>query len=162
MAAASQMKIPGQPVAPGTPPVLPAPPETIAEIPPEKTALQTHIEQMKPQVDVLLNNAKKGASADAVADMVVNMTPEEKLNQLYEFIAGEKCIENLIKINPDVQNYLPFFEALRARVKWLLIPEGEGDTILESGAEGSDTEGAVSDAVPGADAGDDKPIIVDT
>lgn len=156
MAVASKMNVPGQPVVPGTPPVLPAP-EVAAEIPPEKTEVQKHIEQMKPQVDVLLNNAKKGINADAVADMVVNMTPENKLNDLYEFIAGEKCIENLIKLNPEVQEYLPFFEALRARVKWLLIPEGEAATIPESDAAGG--EGTDTDAAPGTDP---EPVISDT
>jgi hypothetical protein len=86
--------------------------------------------------------------------MVVNMTPEDKLNDLYEMIAAENCIERLIKLNPEVQNYLPFFEALRVRIKWLLLPEEEQTIIPESDAAGEIIGGADSDAKPDGDQGD--------
>lgn len=162
MAMAANMPRPGQPVTatptPGQPPALaPALASLDApggEIPaaPGPSPVQTHIDQMKPQVAILVSNAKNNADPEAVGDMVVNMTPDERLSDLYEMIAAENCIERLIKLNPEVQNYLPFFEALRVRIKWLLLPEEEATIIPESDAAG-ETGGADSDAKPDGDQG---------
>ena len=115
---------------------------------------------MKPQVDILVNNAKVGVAPDAMAQTVVDLTPKDKLNDLYEFIGADNCIERLTALNPEVQNYLPFFEQLRNRVKYLLIPEGDATTVPESEdfhATGAETEGVKTDAIredPGAVTGD--------
>ncbi len=159
MAMAANMPRPGPAVtttpAPALAPALASLDAPGGEIPPDPgpSPVQAHIDQMKPQVAILVSNAKNNADPEAVGDMVVNMTPDERLSDLYEMIAAENCIERLIKLNPEVQNYLPFFEALRVRIKWLLLPEEEATIIPESDAAGEEIGGADSDAKPDGDQG---------
>lgn len=71
------------------------------------------VDPIKKQVDILLSNAKMGADPEQVAEMVLNMTPDEKLDDLAKFVGDPHVIERMAQANPEVRKYTPFFQALR-------------------------------------------------
>lgn len=101
--------------APGAP-VQPAP----ATAPAQPTADQMNL---KRQVDVLVAQAKSGASAEDVAEMVLNMTPEARYSELYDFINRPTVVNEMAAVNSEVANHREFFDKLRACILSELGPE---------------------------------------
>jgi hypothetical protein len=107
------------PATPGTPP-MPRP----------KT------DPLKGQVDILLMNAKIGTLPEAMAETVIDATPDEKLVDLEKFVKDQHVIERMAQANPEVRAYLPFFQALRENLLRLL-KEIESDNLPDSSATGA-------------------------
>lgn len=107
------------------PPAQPAPAVEPQPTQPGATAATPSVAQvnLKRQVDVLVMQAKAGATAEDVAEMVLNMTPEAKYGDLYDFINRPTVVNEMAAVNPEVANHRDFFDKLRAAILTELGPE---------------------------------------
>lgn len=98
-------------------------------------------ENMKKQVDILVQNAKMGTDPMQLAGVILDMTPDEKLDDLEAMISAPNMIDNLATLNPEVTNYRPFFEKLRDSLKTLLkeIPADTLPANTPAGGSGAPT-----------------------
>lgn len=102
---------------------LPAPEPTKAEI---MTEQEQHDMAMRKNIHVLIQNAKAEIPPEAFALILVNNTPEEKSDALFEFISAENCVDTIIKLEPAAAPYKEWFADLRIAVIDIMAePEGE-------------------------------------
>ena len=63
--------------------------------------------------------------------ILVNNTPEEKADALFEFISAENCVDTIIKLEPAAEPYKEWFEKLRTEVIEIMA-EPDGEAMGES------------------------------
>jgi len=68
---------------------------------------------LKNQVDLLVANAAAGITPDAMANMIIDATPDEKVDALRAFIAQASVVDQMAQVNPAVTQHREFFDALR-------------------------------------------------
>lgn len=73
-------------------------------------------EQLKSQLKLIVANAKAGVDAQTFATIVVEKTPEEMADKLYDFLSGDDWLEQLIFLNEEVDIYKEWFTAWRDQV----------------------------------------------
>ena len=79
----------------------------------------------------LINAAKKNAPPENYAPMVIDNVPEEKLRQFFNTPTG---MSELIKIKPEIANYLDWFKLLGEHVKANLgLPSTVDDLYYDEG-----------------------------
>jgi uncharacterized radical SAM superfamily protein len=110
--------------------------------------MRPQVDPIKKQVDILLSNAKMGVSPETMADTVVNMTPDEKLDELKAFVSDPHVLERMIKSNPEVRAYHQWFQTLRENVIRLLA-EIETDNNAASDATGTNANDLAVSPSPG-------------
>lgn len=153
-----QVRLPAPPAA-GTPgagarpmpetarPATPPPPNGVANMPRQPQ------DPIAGQVKLLLMNAKGGQDPTAVAEMVLDNTPDEKLGDLKSFVSAPNVLDRMAAAVPEVRNYIPWFTKLRDAILSLLA-EIEADNLAPaagtSGGSGSSTEPEQAPAVTGA------------
>lgn len=108
-------------------------PQTAPQPQPQPPQTPASDESMKKQVDILVQNAKIGTDPMQLAGVILDMTPDEKLDDLEAMIDAPNMIDNLATLNPEVVNHRPFFEKLRDSLKTLL-KEIDADTLPPNGA----------------------------
>lgn len=91
-------------------PALPAPKDETME-----TQTDASVE-MRKNIHVLIQNAKAGIDPAQFALILVNNTPAEKEDALWEFISAEDCIDQIIFIEPVAAQYKQWFIELRSEV----------------------------------------------
>jgi hypothetical protein len=125
---------------------LPAP-ETKTD---EQKEAEMHKVEMRKNIHILIQNAKTGIPADAFAQILVNNTPPDKEDALWDFISAETCVAQIIELEPAAAAYEEWFVALRAGVIDIMAePEGDGKELLTEDGDGSKVP--ESDAVAGED-----------
>lgn len=77
---------------------------------------------LKNQVDILVTNAKNGADPGQLADLILRMTPDDKIDDLGAMLDAPDMVDKMASLNPEVQNHRDFFEKLRAALLSLLEP----------------------------------------
>ena len=99
---------------------LPAPePKTDEAMEQEK-----HNIEMRKNIHILIQNAKTEIPPEAFAGILVTNTPEDKQDQLWDFISSEKCVDEIIRLEPAAAEYRKWFDALRdAVIKIMADPE---------------------------------------
>jgi len=68
---------------------------------------------IKRQVDMLVAQAAAGADPTALAGTILNMTPEDKLDELHAFISKPDVVDTMASVNSGVNLHRAFFETLR-------------------------------------------------
>lgn len=114
---------------------------------------EKHDIAMRKNIHILIQNAKTEIPPDAFAAILVNNTPEEKQDELWEFISNEKCVDTIIEIEPAAEPYRDWFDKLREAVIELmsepenedLQPGDDDDTLLEPVKGESETVAGVED-----------------
>lgn len=102
---------------------LPAPEPTKAEV---MTEQEQHNMAMRKNIHVLIQNAKAEIPPEAFALILVNNTPEEKSDALFEFISAENCVDTIIRLEPAAAEFRQWFDDLRIAVIDIMAePEGE-------------------------------------
>jgi hypothetical protein len=71
---------------------------------------------MRKNIHILIQNAKAKVPPEAFAMILVDNTPEEKENELWEFISAENCVETIIKLEPAAEPFKIWFTDLQAAV----------------------------------------------
>jgi hypothetical protein len=99
----------------------------------------------KRQVDTLVQNAKLGVDPATLAGTILDLTPDEKLDDLEAMLQAPDMIEKMAALNPEVQTYRTFFDSLRAALLGLLAETVE-DTLAP--VQGSTAEPAGSSGAP--------------
>lgn len=135
-------------------------------------AVEMQKEALTKQIGMLLIQAKGGADPAAIAEMVVNMTPAEHEERLWNTILPENCVDTMAAAVPEVNEHREWFDNLRIGILDLMSePEPSAEDLAEdaaidaaqkSEAENlqSDENGdnlATSDAVAGAENDTDAP-----
>ncbi len=95
-------------------PALPAPKTTETEAV-NNSQTDASVE-MRKNIHVLIQNAKAGIDPAQFALILVNNTPAEKEDALWEFISAEDCIDQIIFIEPVAAQYKEWFVELRKEV----------------------------------------------
>jgi hypothetical protein len=117
--------------APGAPQVIPAAqPNTASYQKPGPTMRQPDpaMANFKRQVDTLVQNAKSGVDPMQLAGTILDLTPDEKLDDLEAMLQAPDMIEKMAALNPEVQIHRQFFDKLRSALLTLLMEE-TGDTL---------------------------------
>jgi hypothetical protein len=113
-------------------------PEGLAALPAPDTSVQiTKAEQMTEQekhnmvmrknIHILIQNAKSKIPPEAFALVLVNNTPEERADDLFDFISAEDCVDTIIKLEPAAEVYREWFDGLRVAVIDLMTEPVEPD-----------------------------------
>jgi hypothetical protein len=114
---------------------------------------ERHNMAMRKNIHILIQNAKTGIDPEAFALILVNNTPEEKSDELWDFISAEKCVDTIIALEPAAEAYRKWFDELRLAVIDLMAdPEKDlQDETGESSLAESQTVAGESES-PGDDA----------
>lgn len=126
------------------PPInYPLPPQVPANAPPGQS---DETMNLKKQVDILVSNAKMGADPMQLAGTILDLTPDEKLDDLGNMLEAPDMIEKMASLNPEVNNHRDFFAKLRDSLLTLL-DDGSADTLAPNatpvpGAAGAGGSGA--------------------
>lgn len=95
----------------------PQPSSTPNSAPVDNGAINVNAEKerqiMAQQIGILITNAKRGISPEAMAETVVNMTPDNQLEKLHTFISAPDCLQRMIALNPEVRDFEQWFTSLR-------------------------------------------------
>ena len=83
---------------------------------------------MKRQIDALVMNAKNGADINELAQTILNLTPDDKLDDLGDMLEAPDMVDKMALVNPEVQNYRDYFEKLRAALL-ALLDDAPADTL---------------------------------
>lgn len=102
-------------------PALPAP--TDAE---KVTDKENHNVAMRKNIHILIQNAKTKIPAEAFAQILVTNTPEDKQDELWDFISSEKCVDTIIELEPAAEAFREWFDALRIAVIDLMAEPDKG------------------------------------
>lgn len=100
---------------------------------------------LKNQVDILVTNAKNGADPGQLADLILRMTPDDKIDDLGAMLDAPDMVDKMASLNPEVQNHRDFFEKLRAALLSLLEP-ADATTLPPNGALSGGPAGSSSAA----------------
>jgi len=122
---------------------LPAPEPTELE---KVTDQQKHDMEMRKNIHILIQNAKTKIPPEHFAGILVNHTPDDKADELWDFISADKCVDTIIKLEPAAEPYREWFDALRLAVIDLMA---EPEKDLQDDAGGSSLP--LVDAVAGVD-----------
>ena len=117
----------GQPLA-GQPSQFPQPQPQPAAAPGSE-----EMASLKRQVDALVQNAKNGVDPAVLANTILDLTPDEKLDDLGDMLEAPDMIEKMAALNSEVNNYRDFFEKLRKNLLDLL-GEATTDTLAPNTA----------------------------
>lgn len=93
----------------------------------------------------LVNAARVNGDVNSWANVVIDSINENDEEQFFNFISSPNCVDELIKINPDVQTYRAWFENLRLS----LLTDSAEDDIKEEIPGGED--GKIIDIASGKD-----------
>jgi len=126
---------------------LPAPEPTRAEV---MTEQEKHNMAMRKNIHILIQNAKTGIPPEAFALILVNNTPEEKQDELWDFISSEKCVDVILELEPAASEYREWFELLRTEVISLMADDPDADDKVLQPADDAPSI-SESEAVAGAE-----------
>jgi len=101
---------------------LPAPEPELTEVQKVKDA-EAHKLAMRKNIHILIQNAKTEIPPDAFALILLNNTPPEKEDELWNFISAENCVDEIIAIEPAAEAYREWFDSLRLAVMDLMTED---------------------------------------
>ncbi|MEE9119420.1 MAG: hypothetical protein V3U02_12615 [Calditrichia bacterium] len=88
--------------------------------------------QLKMQLMFLTSMAEKNADPYTYACMVLDQTPDNKLESLIKFISSENSIQEMAKVYPQVANYPEWFKELGQNIVKLTTIEEETEKTAEN------------------------------
>lgn len=91
-------------------PALPAPKDETM-----KTQNDANVE-MRKNIHILIQNAKAKVDPAQFALILVNNTPADKEDALWEFISADNCVDEIVKLEPVAGEYRQWFVELRNEV----------------------------------------------
>jgi len=127
---------------------LPSPGEQVANDAEELQMQEKQKLYMRKQIHILIQNAKTGIPPQAFALIVVNNTPEDQEEALWEFISAEHCVDQMIALEPAAEPFREWLSDLREEVI-KLMSEPEPDDLTETAED--DTNASSDQAVAGVD-----------
>lgn len=129
------------------PAALPEPEPSHAE---QATMAEEQKVYMRKQIHILLQNAKADIPPQQFALIVVNNTPEDQEDTLWEFVESENCVDQMIALEPAAEPYREWLTTLRSEIIDLMTePEPETTQGLQdtgNGAKVADSGTAVAGA----------------
>lgn len=141
-------------------------PEGVAALPaPEPTRVQKITEQekhnmaMRKNIHILIQNAKSKIPPEMFALILVNNTPEDKADELFEFISAENCVDIIIQLEPAAAEYKEWFVDLRiAVIEIMAEPEDTISSDISVTTETTET----SELTDASESTDDPELTVDS
>lgn len=137
-----------------SPPVIEAPKASTTEMSPKENPAM-HVQEMKAQLEFLLNQAKGDVPTDQAVKFVIDLLPDsdDAVNSIEQFLQTDDCIDKCILVLPEIREHREWFDAWR---KGMLASLNEmfndpdesanGSAETDAGeAEESDTD-AISDS----------------
>lgn len=126
-----------QPTA-GQPAVTPNPP------PRQRPRAEGDAVQLSTQVAILVQNAKAGIDPGQMADTILSMTPDEKLEALKGFIESADVLDRMKAVNPAVAQFEQWFTAVRDSLRDYFKTEYLQDSALGDNLAPSDAPAAMA------------------
>lgn len=117
----------------------------VIQLPPPEPEVETehtdaeanamNLEQMREQLEFLVTQAKAQVDVAIVVEFILDKMPEtdDAYNSLTHFLLNENCIDECAMINPEVREYITWFEQWRIA---MLHELDEMAAASESGDEG--------------------------
>lgn len=132
-------------------PQLEAPP--VDEKLEQEKVIEMQKQDLAKQINMLLIQAKGGAKPRAVAEMVVNMTPPEHEEKLWDTIVAENCVDTMAAAVPEVNEHREWFDDLRAGILEIMAEpeidvEEEHEKILEAARDAESIPNPTADNCP--------------
>lgn len=112
---------------------------------------EKHKMEMRKNIHILIQNAKTGIPPASFALILVNNTPDEKQDALWDFISSETCVDEIIKIEPAAARYKEWFSNLRDEVINLLSDPESDDENSDLPESESGSSLAANQSVAGVD-----------
>ena len=133
-------------------PALAAPANTETPVPTEKPKedeIPMNVQEMKMQLEFLLNQAKAEVPTEQAVAFVVDLLPDtdEAVNGIEDFLSQENCIDQCIIVVPEIAEHREWFEGWRKGMLATLNEMFEDAPISEDAGEAVDT-GNDTDAKP--------------
>lgn len=117
--------------------------------------MEAHKLAMRKNIHILIQNAKTGIPPEAFALILINNTPPEKEDDLWNFISADNCVDEIIAIEPAAEAYRKWFDDLKIEVVNLMTEdELPGETSLDIPELQAEANGATIpevDSVAGVD-----------
>lgn len=130
------------------PKMQPVNPET-----PQQTAADA---ELKKNVEQLLQSAKAGVNSQTMATIVLDATPDEKLDDFYAFISSPDVLPHFIRLVPEVTEYQRWFMELRNElISQLAEDDAPGDLSGEPLHPDSEGSSVPDERAPATDTGND-------
>lgn len=127
--------------APGAAVVATAPGAGVAALRPIDTALRpiktepnkesSEMVNLKTQAAALFGAAKNGIAPEKMANTILNLTPEDKIEDLYAFMNSESCVQTFVDAYPPLEAYREWL----AKVQVNILGELVQDDFREPGVE---------------------------
>ena len=89
-------------------------------------------EALKGQIKILIANASGGVDAETMANLIVEKTPEESLDSLFDFLSGDDWFDQIVFLVPEAQPHVNWFTIMRDTVLKLLTVDGDESITGES------------------------------
>ncbi len=86
---------------------------------------------LKTQAAALYGAAKNGIAPEKMANTILNLTPDEKIEDLYAFMNDEHCVQTFVDTYPPLQAYTRWLEQVQVSILGELVR----DDFKEPGAE---------------------------
>lgn len=131
-------------------------PPKMQSINPETPQQSAADAELKKSIDQLLPLAKNGMNPSDVANMVLDATPDEKLDDFYAFISAPDVLVHFQRLNPEVTQYQRWFMELRNEIIAQLAEENApGDLSGEPLQPESEGASVANERAPATDTGND-------
>lgn len=123
---------------------------------PETPQQQAADEELKKNINQLLQFAKSGMKPDTVANVVLDATPDEKLDDFYAFISSPDVLVHFQRLVPEVTNYQRWFMELRSELIAQLAEDDEPGSLAGDPLHPESESASVPDErAPATDTGND-------
>lgn len=115
----------------------------------DKIKREQETEALKGQIKILVANAEAKTDAVKMANLIVEKTPEDNLESLFDFLSGDDYLEQMIFLVPEVEIHKNWFIKLRDTVLELLTVDDDKPIVPESETVAETTGPDISDKANG-------------
>ncbi len=84
------------------------------------------MQQLGKNLGLVLDQAKRNSSTDLWAEIIIDQIPDGQLDSFVGLISLPDVIDRMVRVNPEVELYRPWFKELVETMRWHLFDQGEG------------------------------------
>lgn len=114
--------------APGTEQVTLHPGASVTE--PRLKKESPEMLNLKTQAAALYGAAKNGVAPEKMADTILTLTPDDKLDALYAFMNSENCVQTFVDAHPPLESYREWLAKVQVTILGELVQEPDQQETL--------------------------------
>lgn len=105
---------------------------------PAPTPAEVAMEKLSKNIGSLLVQAKRNSDVSLWAELVIDSIPDNQWDQFSDLIFTADVVDRMAQVNPEVDQYRPWFEQLVEKIRWELTDTDDGDGLTGEGSGGID------------------------